>query len=188
MQRQETKASQVSSVPDEEGVRILAMARLLVLDVDGVLTDGRVVYGDYGEQQSFSAHDGAALRWLMKEGVKLAWITGRGCAATERRAHELGIDELIQVQGPKGESMEEIQARWDIGEAETVAMGDDLADLALRRRSRFFAAPPDARAEIRRVADLVTSATGGHGAVRELVEHILRAKGRWQAILDAAER
>ena len=172
---------------DDGARRVLGGARLLVLDVDGVLSDGRVVYVGEEELQSFHAHDGAALRWLQAEGVKQAWITGRGCRATERRANELGIDAYIQVSSAdKRGALSELASQLSITRDETVAMGDDLADLALRAGSAFFAAPANARSEVRAVADLVTHAKGGEGCVRELAEHILRAKGRWQAILDAA--
>jgi 3-deoxy-D-manno-octulosonate 8-phosphate phosphatase (KDO 8-P phosphatase) len=169
----------------------LARVRLLALDVDGVLTDGRIAYGAYGpadQIQHFHVQDGLALRWLSREGVAIAWITGRGCMANIQRARELEIDELCERVEDKSAALREIQARRAISIEETAAMGDDLPDLALRAASGFFAAPANAVAEIKSRADLVTRASGGGGAVRELVEAILRAKGRWQAILDAALR
>jgi 3-deoxy-D-manno-octulosonate 8-phosphate phosphatase (KDO 8-P phosphatase) len=169
----------------------LSRIRLLALDVDGVLTDGRIAYGAYGpadQIQHFHVQDGLALRWLAREGVAIAWITGRGCMANIQRARELEIDELCERVEDKGAALREIQTRRSIAIEETVAMGDDLPDLALRAASGFFAAPANAAAEVRMHADLVTRASGGAGAVRELVEAILRAKGRWQAILDAALR
>jgi 3-deoxy-D-manno-octulosonate 8-phosphate phosphatase (KDO 8-P phosphatase) len=169
----------------------LAKVRLLALDVDGVLTEGRITYGPQGprgEWQSYDVQDGIALQWLAREGVAVVWITGRGCKATELRAVELGIAELHQRSASKQAVLREIQARRAITPAETVAMGDDLPDLGLRAASGFFAAPANARAEIKRVADLVTAARGGRGAVRELCEHLLRARGRWQALVDAASR
>jgi 3-deoxy-D-manno-octulosonate 8-phosphate phosphatase (KDO 8-P phosphatase) len=174
---------------DEEQMGTLRRCRLLVLDVDGCLTDGRIVYGAEDEVQRFHVHDGAALRWLSREGVRIAWITGRGCKATERRADELEIDRLLFVRGTsKRGVLERLQAGFEIGPEETVAMGDDLPDLALAARAGFFAVPADGRPEVRERADLVTVARGGEGAVRELAEHVLRAKGRWQAIVDAASR
>jgi 3-deoxy-D-manno-octulosonate 8-phosphate phosphatase (KDO 8-P phosphatase) len=173
---------------EEERERSLAGARLLALDVDGTLTDGQVVYGESGEIQRFSVHDGAALRWLLEAGVLVVWITGRGCAATERRAQELEITELVQKSGPKDAALADVQERLRVGPGATIAMGDDLPDLGLRARASFFAAPANARPEVRAVADLVTAARGGEGAVRELCELVLRAKGRWSAIVSAAER
>jgi 3-deoxy-D-manno-octulosonate 8-phosphate phosphatase (KDO 8-P phosphatase) len=164
----------------------LAKARLVALDVDGCLTDGRVVHGPGGETQSFCVYDGQGLKFLQREGVTVCLITGRGSPATHTRAAELGIDELFTKVTSKEEVLRSIQDRLRITVEETVAMGDDLPDLALARASAVFASPSNARAEIRDRADLVTRAEGGRGAVRELCEEILRAKGRWDAILAAA--
>ncbi len=169
----------------------LARTRLLVLDVDGVLTDGRVVYGAYGpadETPRFNVQDGLGLRWLVQAGITIAWVTGRGCVATMHRARELGVEEVHQKVVHKSEVVRAMQARRSIAASETVAMGDDLPDLGLRAAAGYFVAPSNARDEIKSVADLVTQRAGGDGAVRELCEHILRAQGRWQAILDAARR
>lgn len=164
---------------------ILAAVRLLALDVDGVLTDGRVIYTGEQETQEFHVADGLGLKLLMQSEVRVAWITGRGCEATRRRARELGVEELHVAAGPKDKVLAEIQGRLGIAPEQTAAMGDDLPDLAMRSRAAFFAAPPNARAEVRERADLVTSAGGGAGAVREFAELLLRAQGRWPAILDA---
>ena len=169
----------------------LARARLLALDVDGVLTDGRVVYGAHGpadERPAFDVQDGLALRWLAQAGVVVAWISGRGSPAVWHRARELGVREVHLKTAAKGETLREIQSRLGIARGETVAMGDDLPDLGLRVASAFFAAPANARAEVKERADHVTAAAGGRGAVRELAELILRAKGRWEAIVDAAQQ
>lgn len=170
------------TLPDEGARARLAGVRLLALDVDGVLTDGRVTYVGEHESQSFWVQDGQGLVWLRKAGVRLAWISGRGCEATERRARELGVDELHLRSGPKDQVLGEVQARLGVAPAETAAMGDDLPDLGLAERAGFFAAPANARSEVRARADLVTRASGGAGAVRELVEHILRAQGRWDDV------
>jgi 3-deoxy-D-manno-octulosonate 8-phosphate phosphatase (KDO 8-P phosphatase) len=164
----------------------LATARLLALDVDGTLTDGRIVWAGATEVQAFHAHDGQALVWLARAGVTVAWISGRGSASTEQRAKELGIAELHLRMPDKEAALREIQARLRIAVAETVAMGDDLPDLALARAAGLFAAPANARPEVRAQARLVTAAGGGHGAVRELAEHLLRARGSWEALASAA--
>jgi len=162
----------------------LAPVRLLALDVDGTLTDGRVVYVGEQELQAFCVRDGQGLAWLRQADVALAWVTGRGCRATERRAAELGIEELHVGVGPKEERLARIQERLGIPPEQTVAMGDDLPDLGLALRSAVFACPADARPEVREQADLVTAATGGAGAVRELAEAILRSKELWEPTLD----
>jgi 3-deoxy-D-manno-octulosonate 8-phosphate phosphatase (KDO 8-P phosphatase) len=168
----------------------LARVRLLALDVDGVLTDGRIALGPAGpgdEKPSFDVQDGLALRWMQEAGVAVAWISGRGSPAVSFRAHELKVAEVHLRSVSKRETLREIQERLGIPPDATAAMGDDLPDLGMRARCGFFAAPANARPEVRERADLVTESGGGRGAVRELCERILRAKGRWQAIVDAAQ-
>jgi 3-deoxy-D-manno-octulosonate 8-phosphate phosphatase (KDO 8-P phosphatase) len=163
---------------------LFARARLLALDVDGVLTDGSVLYGDAGEVQRFNVHDGQGLAWLREAGVHVTWISGRGCKATLRRAEELGVVEVHTRAGPKDEILAAVQKRLDVGREDTVAMGDDLPDLRLARRAGLFVAPADARPEVRERAALVTDASGGRGAVREVCEHLLRCRDAWTAIAD----
>ncbi|MFT5050040.1 MAG: 3-deoxy-D-manno-octulosonate 8-phosphate phosphatase (KDO 8-P phosphatase) [Chlamydiales bacterium] len=171
---------------DPHVVESLAGARLLALDVDGVLTEGRVEYVGENEQQSFCVQDGQGLVWLQRAGVVVTWITGRGCDATRRRAAELGVEELHAGVGPKASVLADLQGRLGIPMAQTIAMGDDLPDLGLAARAAVFAAPSNARDEVKQRAQLVTCAHGGKGAVREVVELILRARDEWSAIVDAA--
>ena len=163
---------------------VLARAKLLALDVDGTLTDGRVVYCGEQELQSFCVRDGQGLAWLRDAGVHLVWITGRGCKPTERRASELGVVELHQRAGPKADVLASVQERLSIEPADTIAMGDDLPDLGLAQRAALFACPSDAASEVRERADWVASALAGNGAVRELAEAILRAQGLWKPLLE----
>jgi len=121
-------------------------------------------------------------------GVVVAWISGRTSPAVDSRARELRVGEIHLAAVSKTEVLRGIQERLEIAPDETVAMGDDLPDLGLRARAGFFAAPRNARPEILERADLVTTAPGGRGAVRELCERILRAQGRWQGIVDGAGR
>lgn len=181
------------STPERTDLRAtFERARLLVLDVDGVMTDGKVVYASAGgavsEVQCFDVQDGIALRWLAKDGFKLAWITGRGCAVTQHRARELKIDVLEMQVDSKSAVLRSVQERLGIGVDETIAMGDDLPDLGLRARAAVFAAPANACVDVKERADLVLARSGGAGAVRELAEILLRARGRWQALVDAATR
>ncbi len=164
----------------------LARARLLALDVDGVLTDGRVVYAGLEEVQAFDVRDGQGLVWLRRAGVHVAWITGRGSPATEKRARELGVDELHMRCTDKRAALADVQRRLGIAREETVAVGDDLPDLALAAGAGLFAAPPDARPEVLARAAMTTAAGGGAGCVREVAEAILRARGAWQALLEGA--
>jgi 3-deoxy-D-manno-octulosonate 8-phosphate phosphatase (KDO 8-P phosphatase) len=161
--------------------RILAEARLLVLDVDGTLTDGRVAYVGSEELAAFHVHDGQGLVWLREAGVQVAWVSGRGSRAVERRAKELGVRELHLGVIDKARVLDELQRRLDIAPEHTAVMGDDLTDLPLAARAALFAAPANARAEVRSRALLVTHAAGGAGAVRELAERMLAARGLWKA-------
>lgn len=164
----------------------LSNVRLLVLDVDGVLTDGRVVYGPDGFQlQAFDVKDGLGLNMLGKAGVTVAWITGRGCEATERRAKELGVQELhMGARGGKLKILRDIQEQLSIGPEATIAVGDDLFDLAMKASAAAFACPADAHDGVRDRADLVLSKPGGCGAVRELCDQILRSQDRWDQMLS----
>jgi 3-deoxy-D-manno-octulosonate 8-phosphate phosphatase (KDO 8-P phosphatase) len=186
----EALAASLDPLPEPEGTDPrLEKTRLVVLDVDGVLTDGRIVYGSSGprdELQSFYVQDGIAILWLLRAGLQVAWVTGRGSAATAARASELGVVEYHARVPSKRVALREIQERLGIDPHETVAMGDDLPDLGLFGGAGFCAAPANAVLEVRQRAHLVTRAGGGAGAVRELAEHVLRAQGRWQAIVDAA--
>ncbi|MBK8180169.1 MAG: HAD hydrolase family protein [Planctomycetes bacterium] len=166
--------------------RALPGIRLVALDVDGVLTDGSVVYAGEVEVQRFHVQDGAAIVWLLRSGIQLAWITGRGSRATETRAAELRVQHLIQRSGPKDRALETLQRTLGIEPARTLAMGDDLADLALFERAAVRVAPANARDEVRARADFVTRAAGGMGAVREMAEHLLRARGDWDGLVAQA--
>ncbi len=154
----------------------LARIRLLALDVDGVLTDGSVTYAGATEVQRYHVHDGFGIVALLGLGIHVAWISGRGSLATKTRAKELGVRDVILRCKDKSAALAAIQRRLKISVEETAAMGDDRPDLELRARAGFFAAPADARDEIRELADLVTKARGGEGAVRELADLILRAR------------
>jgi 3-deoxy-D-manno-octulosonate 8-phosphate phosphatase (KDO 8-P phosphatase) len=159
---------------------------LVVLDVDGVLTDGRVVYAGEEEVQHFHVHDGAAIVWLLRAGIEVAWITGRGSKATQARAKELGVKELHLHALPKERALAGLQARLAILPEHTLSMGDDLADFGLFALSAVRVAPSNARAEVRERADFVTLAAGGQGAVREMAERVLRARGAWDDLVASA--
>ncbi|MFN9785437.1 MAG: KdsC family phosphatase [Planctomycetia bacterium] len=155
-------------------------AKLLVLDVDGTLTDGRIAYFDHaggvGELLSFDVRDGLGLQSLARTGVVVALVTGRGSPALERRAGELKL-RLLQRVADKRAALEELQAELGVASSETIAMGDDLPDLGLAERAAVLVAPPDAVDEVKRRAQLVVSRPAGRGAVRELCERVLAARG-----------
>jgi len=171
---------------DDEVRFLLAGVRLVALDVDGVLTDGRVIYAGAEEEQHFDVRDGQGLVWLRRAEIEVAWISGRGCAATERRAQELDV-RLYAGSGTKRQRLAALQSELGIEPEHTLAMGDDLPDLGLAACAGLFCAPADARREVQARARLVTRACGGRGAVREVCEAILAAKGLWRGIVDGAD-
>jgi 3-deoxy-D-manno-octulosonate 8-phosphate phosphatase (KDO 8-P phosphatase) len=159
---------------------------LLLCDVDGVLTDATVFLGEEREMKQFHIRDGLGLVALRRQGLKVGWISSRLSPATTRRAKELKIDFLKQEKGSKVRVVESLLVktgfRWD----EVCYVGDDIVDLGVLKRAGVAVAVADGVAEARAAADYVTSAVGGHGAVREVVELILQAQNKWARIV--AER
>lgn len=157
--------------------------KLLILDVDGVLTDGRVVYCDDGrELKFFDSRDGHGMRMLMRTGVDVAIITGRVSKAVELRAADLGIATVYQKALDKTKAYEEIVAGRGLSDGHVCAVGDDLPDLPLMRRAGLAIAVPAAVDEVKREADYVTRQPGGAGAVREICTLIMQAQGTWQSV------
>jgi 3-deoxy-D-manno-octulosonate 8-phosphate phosphatase (KDO 8-P phosphatase) len=161
--------------------------RLLLLDVDGVLTDGKLwVHADGSESKRFDIKDGAAMVWAQRLGLRVGWISARPSIVTERRAAELQVRLLVQSPQPKLRAYEQILRRQKIDDDAQVAyMGDDLLDLPVLARAGLSFAPADAAAEVRARVHCVTRARGGHGAVREAVELLLRAQGHWDALVES---
>lgn len=154
------------------------MIRLLVLDVDGVLTDGGLFYGPDGEQlKRFNVRDGLGIKLLQQAGVVVAIVSGRASPALACRAAELGITELHMGVSDKAVIIAALQARLAIPPAATAAMGDDLPDLALFAGAALRIAPADAEPRLLAAAHLVTARSGGQGAVRDAADHILRLNG-----------
>jgi 3-deoxy-D-manno-octulosonate 8-phosphate phosphatase (KDO 8-P phosphatase) len=160
--------------------KALAKVKLLILDVDGVLTDSRIIMSDQGEEtKHFNAKDGHGLRMLMQAGIEVALISGRKSGASEFRARDLGISEVhLGVKDKTGVCADLIQ-RKRLAKSELCCMGDDLPDLPLFGQSGIAVAVADAVPEIRAAAAFSTKNGGGKGAVRELCEAILKAKGLW---------
>lgn len=159
---------------------LLRKLRLVVLDVDGTLTDGRLYYGKDGEAlKAFDVRDGHGLRLLSLAGVKLAVLTGRRADLVEARCRELSIDPVVGHSRDKGKAIEGICAGLAIPLGETAYMGDDVNDLPALRKAALSCAPRDAAAEVVREVDWVSSRDAGRGAVRELCELILSARGAW---------
>jgi len=163
----------------------LAAVRLLAMDVDGVLTDGRIIWSAGGseliETKAFDVKDGLGISLARAGGIRIAWITGRASALVAHRARELHVERLLERVRDKGAALVELGAEWGIAAAETAFIGDDLNDLLAFRRAGLRIAVADATKEVREAADWVTAAPGGRGAVREVVEALLQARGVWEA-------
>jgi 3-deoxy-D-manno-octulosonate 8-phosphate phosphatase (KDO 8-P phosphatase) len=166
----------------------LARIKLLLCDVDGVLTDGAVWIGGGTELKRFDIQDGLGLVTLRREGIKVGWVSSRPSPATTQRATELKIDFLVQSKESKvaavGALLREAGLEW----SEACFVGDDIVDLGPMQRAGVAIAVANAVAEAKAVADYVTKAHGGHGAVREVVELILKAQKKWDRIIANHQR
>ena len=161
-----------------------AQVQLLLLDVDGVLTDGTIIYiPGGGESKGFNTQDGFGLRMLREAGVEVGLITARQSEAVTRRATDLGLKYVYQGAGRKNEVYEIILRETGLRPPQTAYMGDDWLDLPLLARVGLAVAPANAVAEVRQRVHYVTSSSGGRGAVRELCELILEARGELAALL-----
>jgi 3-deoxy-D-manno-octulosonate 8-phosphate phosphatase (KDO 8-P phosphatase) len=157
---------------------LMSKVKLLALDVDGVLTDGLLLYGPNGEEyKSFHVRDGLGLRIWLDSGRHVAIISGRASKAVEARGAELGITEVHLNVKDKLSVLNGVMNRLNLDSSQVCAVGDDVPDLAMFEAVGVAAAPQDAMPEVKRAAHVVTQARGGHGAVRELIEMLLKAQG-----------
>ena len=169
-----------------------ARVKLLLMDVDGVLTDGRLINfpgpdGAMVETKAFDSQDGIALQWLGWHGIQTGVISGRMSPATVERARQVNMTYVYQGHIEKIPILEEIQSKSGIALEEIAYAGDDLTDVVVMRRVGLAIAPGNAREEVKRAAHHVTSAGGGRGAIREVAELLLQAQGRWPDILKKYE-
>lgn len=161
----------------------LRALRLLVLDVDGVLTDGGLWTTEAGEVlKRFDVRDGLGIRLLQQAGREVAWLSGGKSGATEQRARYLGIRHVLTGVRDKPAALAALQAQLGVSVAESAFVGDDLNDLAVRPAIGLLLCTADAVAPLRRQADWVLDRNGGDGAVRRLAEEILRARGEWAGL------
>ena len=158
----------------------LEKIKVLVLDVDGVLTDGRIIVDDTGKElKNFDVKDGLGLVLLMKKGIKTAIISARSSKAVTARAKDLKIHKVYQDAYPKTEAYEALLKSFKVSDNEVCFIGDDLPDISVLKRVGFAVTVPDAPVEVKGVCDYVTKKDGGKGAVRELVELILKNQNKW---------
>jgi 3-deoxy-D-manno-octulosonate 8-phosphate phosphatase (KDO 8-P phosphatase) len=172
--------------------QLAARVKLLLMDVDGVMTDGRLYNvpgpdGNMAETKGFDSQDGIALQWLNWKGIKTGLISGRVSPATVERAKQTKFTYVYQGHIEKIPILEEILRDAKIDVSETAYIGDDLTDVVVMRRVGLAVATANARQEVKRCAHYVTSQPGGQGAVREVIELILKAQGLWAEILRKYE-
>jgi len=171
---------------------LAARIRLLLMDVDGVLTDGRLynvpdAHGNMVETKGFDSQDGIALQWLSWHGIKTGVISGRVSPATETRAKQVKMTYVYQGHIEKIPILEEILRDAGIAATEVAYIGDDLTDIVVMNRVGLGIATANARPEVKQCAKFVTGVPGGRGAVREVAELLLKAQGHWPALLKKYE-
>jgi 3-deoxy-D-manno-octulosonate 8-phosphate phosphatase (KDO 8-P phosphatase) len=160
--------------------------RLILLDVDGVLTDGTVdIHSTGGESKPFYIRDGLGMVWARREGIEVGLLSGRPSDATTRRAAELGLQIVSQGGNDKREAFAHLLSAHSFAAADVAYMGDDLVDLPILGQVGLSTAPADAVDDVRSRVDWVSRHPGGRGAVRELVELVLSTQGRWADIVNA---
>jgi 3-deoxy-D-manno-octulosonate 8-phosphate phosphatase (KDO 8-P phosphatase) len=170
-------------MPDDRADKV----QLLVLDVDGVLTDGGIYLDDHGvETKRFHVRDGTGIRLWRELGYETAIITGRSGQVVRHRAEELGIEHVFQGNKEKAEPFRQLLARLRLPASAAAMIADDVPDLSIMRVAGYPIAVADAVPEIKALAAYVTFQPGGQGAVRESIEHLLRSKGRWDEAIASS--
>jgi len=164
----------------------LKKVKLLVMDVDGVLTTGDIVYDHGGKEiKYFNVHDGLGIVLFRKAGYQTAIISGRHSDVVQARAEHLGVDCIYQNASPKVGVYQELIEQLKLKDEEVCFVGDDLPDLAILKKVGVAVAVANGVREVKEIADYTTRTPGGHGAVREVVEMILKSKGEWSDVLES---
>ena len=170
----------MSDAPD---ARLLSI-KMLITDVDGVLTDGSMIFNDDGtESKTFNVRDGSGIKYLMRNGIATALLSARECEPVRRRAESLGIDHCITGALDKLPAYRELLEQTGLTDADVCYVGDDLPDIPPMRVAGFPVTVADGVDEVKQVAAYVTQARGGRGAVREVAEMILKAQGKWENVM-----
>ncbi|QDU62663.1 3-deoxy-D-manno-octulosonate 8-phosphate phosphatase KdsC [Planctomycetes bacterium Pan216] len=173
-----------SSLGDDEFRSRANGIKLLILDIDGVMTDGSIVIDDHGKElKTFSVRDGFGIRCWLRAGGDVAIITGRVCQAVAHRCRDLGVERIIQGARDKIPAFRELLAEKGLEPASVCYLGDDLPDLPLIRACGIGATVADGHPVVREDADVVLESPGGKGAVRELIEAILACQGHWEEVI-----
>ncbi len=174
----------VPDLPDDLRQRCLAV-RAIISDVDGVLTTGHLWLSEHGyELKAFHVRDGMGCHVWKKAGYRLGLLSKRQSVVVEQRAREMGVDQLIQGVGPKWPAVENVLNAWGLSPHEVCYLGDDLPDIAVMERVGLGVAVADAASDVRAAAHYVTATPGGGGALREVIEMILRTQGLWDMLLE----
>lgn len=163
----------------------LAGIRLVCTDVDGVLTDGGLHYGDGAHGKVFNVRDGAAIKWLQRAGIPVAFISGLASPATLRRAADLQVEDCFAGRLDKGPLLAQLCGKYGLGPDQVAHLGDDLADLPLLTRVGLACCPEDAAAEVAAACHWVVPVAGGRGVLRAVAEAILKAQGHWDGVVAA---
>lgn len=157
--------------------------KLVILDVDGVMTDGGIILDNEGNEfKKFHVRDGHGIKMLNRAGIKVAIITGRKSKVVQRRAEELGITDLYQGVFKKSSIYESLLQKYRYKDEEVAFMGDDVVDIGLLKRVGFSAVPSDADEGAKKCAAFISAKKGGSGAVRELIDLILKSSGLWDSV------
>ena len=171
-------------ITDELKERILKV-KLLILDVDGVLTDGRIIYGDHGDElKFFDVQDGFGLVMLRKSGISTVVISAKKSRVNQRRTKELHISKVYQNVRDKLKTFEKVAKKYKIKHEEVCYIGDDLMDAPVLTRVGFAVAVPNAVEDVREIVHYVTAKPGGRGAVREVVDLILKTQHKWTGVTE----
>jgi len=175
----------MKTISEKKLLEIANNIKVLMLDVDGVLTDGSIILDNVGNEfKSFNVRDGHGIKMLMRSGIEVALITGRYSRVVDRRAHELGIKEVFQRCRDKIIAYRQLAEKYSLKDNEIAYIGDDIVDIPLLKKSGLSVAVADAHEEVKVFAMMVTENRGGRGAVREVCDFLLRAKGLWQDIIN----
>lgn len=173
---------------DKSLIAKIKKVKVLLLDVDGVLTDGRIIYDSRGcDLKLFDVHDGLGVHLLKKAGIPTVLVTAKGSRTIVPRARDMGVAEVFADVSPKTSVLARIRAKYGAREQELCFAGDDLVDVCIMKQVGLAVAVANGCAEVKRVADMVTRKSGGRGAVRELAELILKTQGKWKKVVSAYE-